>query len=262
MPRRTVKGFPSAGGIAHESMRGWGTGNISTSIVRLLLEKGHEVVCFNRGKSGDIPPGARHMVGERPHFGLTFDDVSLATCYSEILPREAILETRLSSVLTLPLPVISLDMDTVTESEMAIAMALNGGLGLIHYNMSERSQIKLVARVKKSSSWIYCRPNHRSSRPTCGRCAGFGGGGRNHPIDRTLCGRACPSPERRLPDCRWRNCQVRGCGQADAILCGSLLAVCREAPGKIIELTGNLAKSTVGWTVWRPCTPVPPPLRP
>lgn len=91
---------------------------------------------------------AKQFFGERPHFGLTFDDVSLATCYSEILPREARLETRLSSVLTLPLPIISSDMDTVTESEMAIAMALNGGLGLIHYNMSERSQIKQVARVK------------------------------------------------------------------------------------------------------------------
>ncbi len=80
--------------------------------------------------------------------GLTYDDVSLATNYSEILPREARLETRLSPRLQLPLPVISSDMDTVTEAEMAIAMALNGGLGLIHYNMSPRQQLKQVARVK------------------------------------------------------------------------------------------------------------------
>jgi IMP dehydrogenase len=80
--------------------------------------------------------------------GLTFDDVSLATCYSEVLPRQTRLETRISSVLTLPLPILSSDMDTVTEAEMAIAMALNGGLGLIHYNMTERQQVKQVARVK------------------------------------------------------------------------------------------------------------------
>lgn len=80
--------------------------------------------------------------------GLTFDDVSLATNYSEVLPKEARLETRLSAAITLNLPIISSDMDTVTESEMAIAMALNGGLGLIHYNMSERAQVKQVARVK------------------------------------------------------------------------------------------------------------------
>lgn len=80
--------------------------------------------------------------------GLTFDDVSLATCYSEVLPRDARLETRLSASLSLPTPIISSDMDTVTEAEMAIAMALNGGLGLLHYNMSERQQLKQVARVK------------------------------------------------------------------------------------------------------------------
>ncbi len=80
--------------------------------------------------------------------GLTFDDISLATNYSDVLPRETKLETRLSESLSLTLPFISSDMDTVTEAEMAIAMALNGGLGLIHYNMSPRQQIKQVARVK------------------------------------------------------------------------------------------------------------------
>ncbi|MDR1192463.1 MAG: IMP dehydrogenase [Verrucomicrobiales bacterium] len=79
---------------------------------------------------------------------LTYDDVSLATNYSAVLPRQTKLETTLSDSLTLQLPVISSDMDTVTESEMAIGMALNGGLGLIHYNMTERQQVKQVARVK------------------------------------------------------------------------------------------------------------------
>ncbi len=80
---------------------------------------------------------------------LTFDDVSLATLYSEILPKEADTATSLSDSLRLPIPIISSDMDTVTESRMAIAMALNGGLGLIHYNMAPRDQVKEVARVKR-----------------------------------------------------------------------------------------------------------------
>jgi IMP dehydrogenase len=80
---------------------------------------------------------------------LTFDDVSLATLYSEILPRDAETSTEISPSLRLQIPIISSDMDTVTESRMAIAMALNGGLGLIHYNMSAKDQVKEVARVKR-----------------------------------------------------------------------------------------------------------------
>src|SRR5687767_14447469 len=80
---------------------------------------------------------------------LTFDDVSLATLYSEILPKDADTSTSLSEALRLQIPVISSDMDTVTESRMAIAMALNGGLGLIHYNMTPKDQVKEVARVKR-----------------------------------------------------------------------------------------------------------------
>ncbi len=80
---------------------------------------------------------------------LTFDDVSLATLYSQVLPRDADTATRLSESLQLSIPVISSDMDTVTESRMAIAMALNGGLGLIHYNMALKDQVKEVARVKR-----------------------------------------------------------------------------------------------------------------
>ncbi len=80
--------------------------------------------------------------------GLTFDDVTLATLYSEILPRDTQLETTLTDQLRLNIPVISSDMDTVTEARMAIAMAINGGLGLIHYNMPERQQLSEVSRVK------------------------------------------------------------------------------------------------------------------
>jgi IMP dehydrogenase len=79
---------------------------------------------------------------------LTFDDVTLATLFSEILPRDTQLDTQLAENLHLNIPVISSDMDTVTESRMAIAMAANGGLGLIHYNMPERQQLSEVSRVK------------------------------------------------------------------------------------------------------------------
>ena len=80
---------------------------------------------------------------------LTYDDVTLATLYSEVLPRDTHLETRLAESLELHIPIISADMDTVTESRMAIAMALNGGLGLIHYNMADKEQLEEVSRVKK-----------------------------------------------------------------------------------------------------------------
>ncbi len=79
---------------------------------------------------------------------LTYDDVTLATLYSEILPRDTQLDTQLAEGLSLNIPVISADMDTVTEARMAIAMALNGGLGLIHYNMPEKQQLSEVSRVK------------------------------------------------------------------------------------------------------------------
>src|SRR6476660_3792275 len=82
------------------------------------------------------------------NIGLTFDDVTLATLYSEVLPRETQLDTTLAEGLRLNIPIISADMDTVTESRMAIAMALNGGLGLLHFNMPEREQLSEVSRVK------------------------------------------------------------------------------------------------------------------
>jgi len=79
---------------------------------------------------------------------LTYDDVTLATLYSEVLPRDTQLDIPLAEGLHLNIPILSADMDTVTESRMAIAMALNGGLGLIHYNMPERQQLSEVSRVK------------------------------------------------------------------------------------------------------------------
>ena len=81
-------------------------------------------------------------------YALTYDDVSLATQYSDVLPRDTRTDSSLSDSIDLPLPIISSDMDTVTESQMAIAMARNGGLGLIHCNMSQQDQLNEVIRVK------------------------------------------------------------------------------------------------------------------
>jgi len=79
---------------------------------------------------------------------LTYDDVSLATSYTSILPRKTRADTTLSDRIKLSTPIISSDMDTVTEYRMAIAMARNGGLGLLHYNMTQEKQIKQVQKVK------------------------------------------------------------------------------------------------------------------
>ncbi len=97
--------------------------------------------------SPDYPAADAFFGGAFP-LGLTFDDISLATRYSELLPRDTNLSVSLSESLSLQIPVISSDMDTVTEAKMAIQMALNGGLGLIHYNMTDDAQVKEVARVK------------------------------------------------------------------------------------------------------------------
>jgi IMP dehydrogenase len=93
------------------------------------------------------PPAERFFTANN-HLGLTFDDITLATLYSEILPRDTQLDVALAEQLRLNIPIISSDMDTVTESRMAIAMAINGGLGLIHYNMPEKQQLSEVSRVK------------------------------------------------------------------------------------------------------------------
>src|SRR4029077_19153337 len=72
--------------------------------------------------------------------------------------RDTVLETTLHERLSLPLPIISSDMDTVTEARMAIAMARNGGLGLIHANLSERQQLSEVSRVKNSVHGLIQEP--------------------------------------------------------------------------------------------------------
>ncbi|HEY9155039.1 MAG TPA: IMP dehydrogenase [Opitutaceae bacterium] len=104
---------------------------------------------------------------------LTFDDVSLSTLYSDILPKDADTSTMLSETLRLQIPIISSDMDTVTESRMAIAMALNGGLGIIHYNMPAKDQVKEVARVKRHIHGLIQDPITVSSTALIGDVLGM-----------------------------------------------------------------------------------------
>ena len=89
---------------------------------------------------------------------LTFDDVLLIPDYSEILPRQALLETQLTREIKMSVPLVSAAMDTVTESILAIALAQAGGVGIIHKNMSPELQAKNVRRVKKYESGVIQEP--------------------------------------------------------------------------------------------------------
>ncbi len=98
--------------------------------------------------------------------GLTFDDVLLIPAESNVLPREVDLSVQLTKNLKLNIPIISAGMDTVTETEMAIAMARQGGLGIIHKNMSIEEQAEQVDRVKRSENGVitdpfYLTPEHQ-----------------------------------------------------------------------------------------------------
>ncbi|WP_421382471.1 IMP dehydrogenase [Bacillus salacetis] len=90
--------------------------------------------------------------------GLTFDDVLLLPAKSEVLPKDVSIKVSLTDTLNLNVPVISAGMDTVTEAEMAIAMARQGGLGIIHKNMSIEQQAEQVDKVKRSESGVISDP--------------------------------------------------------------------------------------------------------
>jgi len=89
---------------------------------------------------------------------LTFEDVLLVPKYSEILPKEVDIKTKLTKNITLNIPLISAAMDTVTEHRAAIMMARLGGLGIVHKNMDVESQVREIRRVKKSESGIIIDP--------------------------------------------------------------------------------------------------------
>ncbi len=89
---------------------------------------------------------------------LTFDDVLLVPAHSRVLPRDTRLATRLSRNIPLNLPLVSAAMDTVTEARLAIAIAQEGGIGIVHKNMSAAQQAAEVARVKRYESGVLRDP--------------------------------------------------------------------------------------------------------
>lgn len=90
--------------------------------------------------------------------GLTFDDVLLVPAKSEVLPKDVDLKVKLTDTLRLNIPIISAGMDTVTEAAMAISMARQGGIGVIHKNMSIERQAEEVDKVKRSESGVITDP--------------------------------------------------------------------------------------------------------
>src|SRR5215510_4680249 len=90
--------------------------------------------------------------------GITFDDVLLEPSYSEVVPREVDVRTQLTRNIRLNIPLLSSPMDTVTESELAIALAQEGGLGIIHKNLSVDQQTEEVDKVKRSANGIIFDP--------------------------------------------------------------------------------------------------------
>ncbi len=95
---------------------------------------------------------------------LTFDDVLLVPAFSSVLPRDTDLSTSLSRNIRLNLPLVSAAMDTVTEARLAIALAQEGGIGIVHKNLTPKQQAAEVAKVKRYESGVLRDPVHRLAR--------------------------------------------------------------------------------------------------
>src|SRR6478736_3546001 len=101
------------------------------------------------------------MINDKNKFfgeGLTFDDVLLLPAFSEVLPREVNTTTKLTRNISIHIPMLSAAMDTVTEYRMAIAMAQQGGIGMLHKNMTIEKQAEEVRKVKRSESGMIMDP--------------------------------------------------------------------------------------------------------
>ncbi|MBU4459708.1 MAG: IMP dehydrogenase, partial [Verrucomicrobia bacterium] len=105
-----------------------------------------------------INPGTDAFMSAFPHEALTFDDVSLITQFSDFLPPEADIRSRLTRRITLSIPFVSAAMDTVTEARMAIAMAMIGGIGIVHKNLSASEQADMVDAVKHHLNGLISEP--------------------------------------------------------------------------------------------------------
>jgi IMP dehydrogenase len=117
--------------------------------MKTLASRGDEVVV-------PMVPGPAPRVDAEP--SLTFDDVLLLPGYSEIHPRDVDISTKLTREITLNIPIVSAAMDTVTESGLAIALAQEGGMGIIHKNLPIPEQVEEVDRVKRSESGMIVNP--------------------------------------------------------------------------------------------------------
>jgi IMP dehydrogenase len=104
--------------------------------------------------SKSISPDSNKFFGE----GVTFDDVLLVPAFSQVLPREVNIRTQLTKQIALNVPMMSAAMDTVTEATLAIALAREGGLGILHKNMSIEKQVEQVRKVKRSESGLIIDP--------------------------------------------------------------------------------------------------------
>jgi len=102
--------------------------------------------------------GVKKMIDDVLHTGLTFDDVLLVPAKSEVLPKEADISTYLTRNIKINIPIVSAAMDTVTEADLAIAMAREGGIGIVHRAMSPDRQKSEVDKVKKSESGMILDP--------------------------------------------------------------------------------------------------------
>src|SRR3954454_6172294 len=108
-----------------------------------------------------MPPPTDNSAGLPAKFarlGLTFDDVLLVPAASDIIPSEADTTSRLSRSITLRTPILSSPMDTVTEARMAIAMARQGGVGILHRNLAVEDQVANVDIVKRSEAGMVTQP--------------------------------------------------------------------------------------------------------
>jgi len=106
----------------------------------------------------------KKIIGE----AVTYDDVLLLPAKSSVLPRETDLRTKLTQHIELNIPLVSAAMDTVTEAEMAVAIAREGGIGILHKNMSIERQAEEVDRVKRSESGMIQKPITLSPHQTVG----------------------------------------------------------------------------------------------
>ena len=121
-------------------------------------EVSEKIAIFARNKIQPFFYGMSFIADRVKMDGLTFDDVLLIPAYSEVLPREVSLSTKFSRNITLNVPIVSAAMDTVTEAQLAIAIAREGGIGVIHKNMTIAEQARQVHAVKRAENGMIYDP--------------------------------------------------------------------------------------------------------